>query len=136
MSFHTYTTVSMKDALEAKVRGQPGADFLMTCANTPVYSVPASVFFGFTETAAAPAASKVVTGNTESTSVSVTITTTPAEIPPVKKEVVIPTLAEFNALPKDKKGHWECLHCCAPALVDAYMPGSYCSSNCAYWGYL
>ena len=120
MSFYNvYTTVSMKDALEAKERGALGADFLMTCAQTPVYSLPASVFFAHTKTAAAP---------------SVTITVTPA--PLAKPERKIPTLEEFNALPKDQMGHWECLHCCAPALAGAYIPGSYCSQTCAYYGYL
>lgn len=112
----------MKDALEAKERGEPGADFLLTCAQTPVYSVPASVFFAQSVAQSAAAAP------------SVTITVTPAQVE--KPERKIPTLEEFNTLPEDKKGHWECLHCCAPALKDSYMPGSYCSQTCAYWGYL
>jgi hypothetical protein len=132
MSF--YTTVSMKDALEVKAHGGAGADFLMTCAMTPVYSIPASKFFGLYKQA--PTDDKKTTTVTgEKPPVSITITNTPAEFPP-KKEISIPTLAEFHALPTDKKGRWECLTCCAPALADSYMPGSYCSKMCAYLGYI
>lgn len=137
MSFYTkfftkvYTTVSMKDALEAKERGEFGADFLLACTQIPVYSVPTSAFSQPGTTQSASSNKPVAVAEA---SPSVTITVTPALIK--KPERKIPTLEEFKALPENQKCHWECLHCCEPALGEAYMPGSYCSQMCAYYGYL
>jgi hypothetical protein len=115
----SYTTVSISDALSAVTRGTAGAAFLLACAQTPVYSVPASAFMTMT----AAGADTAVTVASAPTS-----TTKPATVPP--------TLEEFNALPTNKKIHWECLHCGKPALGDAYTPGSYCSQMCAYYAYM
>lgn len=47
----------------------------------------------------------------------------------------IPTLIDFYAMSKEQQEHWTCCMCKGPALVEAAMPGVYCSAACAVKAY-
>lgn len=47
----------------------------------------------------------------------------------------IPTLIDFYAMSKAEREPWTCCICGQPALVEAAMPGVYCSATCAIKAY-
>lgn len=47
----------------------------------------------------------------------------------------IPTLIDFYAMSKTEREPWTCCICREPALVEAALPGVYCSAVCAVRAY-
>lgn len=48
---------------------------------------------------------------------------------------IIPTLIDFYAMSKTEREPWTCCMCKEPALVEAALPGVYCSAACAVKAY-
>jgi hypothetical protein len=47
----------------------------------------------------------------------------------------IPTLIDYYAMSNEEREPWTCCMCKEPALVEAAMPGVYCSAACAVRAY-